>query len=146
MLATVPSVLGLLLSLGLNYVPCVEAKEEHSGPGFSWHSTEGRFLLSFTLVSLLALYQVASALLLRQQQLGQMGKDVMLVGMLLLLLLTAVLPLHCGSCSAAYGHAYTSPREGSIDGEDGQDVGVPSELQPQMMDGHGRCATMVPSC
>lgn len=42
MLAIVPPVLGLLLSLALNYVPYVEASEGHSGPGASWSSTEGR--------------------------------------------------------------------------------------------------------
>lgn len=42
MLAIVPPVLSLLLSLALNYVPFVEASERHSSSGSSWSSTDGR--------------------------------------------------------------------------------------------------------
>lgn len=41
-LAIVPPVFSLLLSMALNYVPFVEVSEDHNMPGHSWASTEGR--------------------------------------------------------------------------------------------------------
>eukprot|EP00775_Hariotina_reticulata_P012752 gene12752-12881_t len=78
LLALAPSILSILLSFGLNYVPFVEASEGlHST---SWFSTEGRFLMSFLLVAAMALYQMASAVLMGQQHLSPSSLYVILGG------------------------------------------------------------------
>lgn len=46
---------------------------------------------------------MAGAVLAGQHELGQTGKDVMLVGMAVLLGVAAVMPLQCGSWKATYG-------------------------------------------
>eukprot|EP00878_Enallax_costatus_P019833 GHUV01020938.1.p1 GENE.GHUV01020938.1~~GHUV01020938.1.p1 ORF type:complete len:645 (+),score=182.60 GHUV01020938.1:242-2176(+) len=134
MLAIVPPVLALLLSMALNYVPFVEVSEGHNTPGYSWASTEGRFLLSFMLVSVLALYQMASAVLVGQHEVAQAGKNVMLVGMALLLGLSAALPLQCGGWQAMYGHPYISTRESQTDEETARNGDEPGSPQTQQAD------------
>ena len=180
MLALVPSTLGVLLSLGVNYVPFVETTEV-AHPSSRWstrsrcgvrgmnHSTQlvgcsvkvgstschtqghhagrrsehhvllvypeitdthfsclvlwcvgllVRFLMSFLMVGALAVFQMVSALVQGLHPLGQWGKDVDVICMVVLLALSALLPLACGSWRASYAHPYIHTRESSADDED----------------------------
>jgi hypothetical protein len=76
--------------------------------------------MSFLLVAALALYQMASAVLIGQQHLSSSSMYVILGGMALLLLLAAGLPLHfgCGGCQAQYAHDYITTRESLADDEE----------------------------
>eukprot|EP00879_Flechtneria_rotunda_P016105 GHRR01016846.1.p1 GENE.GHRR01016846.1~~GHRR01016846.1.p1 ORF type:complete len:649 (+),score=200.09 GHRR01016846.1:867-2813(+) len=127
MLAFVPPALGIIMSLGLNYVPYVETSEGLQGS--KWFSTEGRFLTSFLLVAALALYQMVSAVLIGQQELSPTSKQVMVAGMAGLLALAAGLPVHCSGWRAAYLHDYIHTRESAPDDEQQPPNGVYSSPQ-----------------
>ncbi|WIA09948.1 hypothetical protein OEZ85_010161 [Tetradesmus obliquus] len=160
MLALAPTLIAALLSAGLNYVPFVEASEAHqqqqqhqhaggsSGSSSSrWGTTQGRFLSSFLLVGVLALYQMASAVLVGQHELSSDGKAAMVAGMLVLLALAAGLPLRCGSWHAEYGHPYIGTQESHADdGDDGEHSRIaeePGSPQPVQYREDGRTSPIL---
>ncbi|KAF6251968.1 Nodulin-like-domain-containing protein [Scenedesmus sp. NREL 46B-D3] len=159
MLALLPTVLAALLSLGLNYVPYVEDSEacqhqqrlhqqQHAASSSSrWATTQGRFLLSFLMVGVLALYQMASAVLVGQHHLSSDGKVAMVAGMLVLLALAAGLPLRCGSWRAEYGHPYIGTQESSADDEHGdghsRQGDEPGSPQPRTCSEGGRTSPIL---
>jgi hypothetical protein len=74
--------------------------------------------MAFLMVGALAVFQMASAVVQGTHPMGELGKVVDVVGMLVLLVLAALLPLSCGSWRAAYGHPYIHTRESIADDED----------------------------
>lgn len=74
-----------------------------------------RFLTAFLMVGVLAVFQMGSAIVQGVYRLGQLGKNVDVAGMLVLLALAALLPLSCGSWRASYAHPYIHTRESVAD-------------------------------
>lgn len=81
--------------------------------------------MSFLMVGALAVFQMASAVVQGVYPLGQLGKTVDVVGMVVLLALSALLPLSCGSWRASYAHPYIHTRESSADDEDSNNSSRP---------------------
>lgn len=98
MLALLPSTLTAVLALFVNQVPFVQAGEHASSS--EWFSTEGRFLLGLLLVSALAFYQMAGALLSAHADVAPMSREVLAGGMLCLLALVPLLALRSGGLFA----------------------------------------------
>lgn len=80
--------------------------------------------MSFLMVGALAVFQMVSALVQGLHPLGDLGKAVDVVGMIVLLALSALLPLACGSWRASYAHPYIHTRESSAD--DDENAGRPA--------------------
>lgn len=70
------------------------------------------------MVGALALFQMGSAVVQGVYHPGQLGKDIDVVGMLVLLVASALLPLSCGSWRASYAHPYIHTRESVADDDD----------------------------
>jgi hypothetical protein len=83
-----------------------------------------RFLTAFLMVGALAVFQMGSAVMQGVYHLGQLGKNLDVAGMLVLLALAALLPLSCGSWRASYAHPYIHTRESFAD--DDSDAGSSS--------------------
>lgn len=78
-------------------------------------------MTAFLMVGALAVFQMGSAVMQGMYHLGQLGKDLDVAGMLVLLALAALLPLSCGSWRASYAHPYIHTRESVAD--DDSDAG-----------------------
>jgi hypothetical protein len=73
------------------------------------------------MVGALAVFQMGSAVVQGVYHMGQLGKNIDVVGMLVLLMLAALLPISCGSWRASYAHAYIHTRESEEDDDEGGD-------------------------
>jgi hypothetical protein len=74
------------------------------------------------MVGALALFQMGSAVVQGVYHLGQLGKNIDVVGMLVLLVASALLPISCGNWRATYAHPYIHTRESLAD-DDGEGSG-----------------------
>lgn len=87
------------------------------------------------MVGALALFQMGSAVVQGVYQLGQLGKDIDVIGMLVLLVASALLPLSCGSWRATYAHPYIHTRESVADDDDGDGGDGASRVDDRSLQG-----------
>jgi hypothetical protein len=109
--------------------------------------------MAFLMVGALAVFQMGSAVVQGVYHMGQVGKNIDVVGMLVLLMLAALLPISCGSWRASYAHPYIHTRE-SEDDDDGDDsssrrrqgsIDIAAGRRPRWVEGRGASVAASPS-